>query len=187
MTDDHRFSRYLTRHPWVAALCYFGVVLTLLLVNWVALADIYQRHAAIAAAGDLLDRLEGRKRPVGSVSAPTGVIPTGSPFLEGPTVTVAGAAILHRVASAVRQVGGDVLSSQVEVEGTPAKGGMVSVTMSCDLGQLQLQQLLYDLETGMPFLFVDQLVVQAPQGITTTEGGRLRLLLAVSGQWEDPK
>ena len=59
--------------------------------------------------------------------------------------------------------------------------------------QPQLQQLLYDLEAGMPFLFVEQLVAQAPQGVaggggvTGTEGGRLRVLLGVSGQWQEAK
>jgi general secretion pathway protein M len=41
--------------------------------------------------------------------------------------------------------------------------------------------LLYDLEAGMPFLFVDQLVAQSPT--TAGEGGRTRVLLTVSGLW----
>ena len=32
-----------------------------------------------------------------------------------------------------------------------------------EIDQSNLQQLLYELETGMPFLFIDQLVVQMPQ------------------------
>src|SRR5262249_3756307 len=146
-----------------------------------------------AAASDMLDRLEGRRRPAGGPGSSIGPVPVGSPFLEGPTLTVAGAAILQRVGNAVRQFGGNVLSSQVELEGTQSKAGLISVTMSCELDQPQLQQLLYDLEAGMPFLFVEQLVAQAPQGIaggggvTGTESGRLRVLLAVSGQWQESK
>ena len=41
---------------------------------------------------------------------------------------------------------------------------------SCEIEQPQLQQLLYDLEAGMPFLFVDQLVVQTP--LTASGSGR---------------
>jgi general secretion pathway protein M len=37
----------------------------------------------------------------------------------------------------------------------------------------------------MPFLFIDQLAVQAP-AISSGEG-KLRILLAVSGQWQDMK
>jgi general secretion pathway protein M len=55
--------------------------------------------------------------------------------------------------------------------------------------QPALQKLLYDLEVGMPFLFVDQLDVQVPQ-TTANEGagsGRIRVVLGVSGQWQGNK
>jgi general secretion pathway protein M len=54
--------------------------------------------------------------------------------------------------------------------------------------QPALQKLLYDLEVGMPFLFVDQLDVQVPQTTATNEGaGRIRVVLGVSGQWQGNK
>ena len=60
---------------------------------------------------------------------------------------------------------------------------------SCELEQPAVQQLLYDIEAGMPFLFIDQLVVQAPEGGTGAEagGGKMRVLLGVSGQWQGGK
>ena len=186
-------ARYLARHPSLGVLGYLAVVLALLLASWIALADIIQRRTDLAAASDMLDRLEGRRGPAAGAGRASGPVPVGSPFLEGPTLTVAGAAILQRVGDAVRQFGGNVLSSQVELEGTQSKDGLISVTMSCELDQPKLQELLYDLEAGMPFLFVEQLVAQAPQGIaggggvTGTEAGRLRVLLAVSGQWQEGK
>jgi len=39
----------------------------------------------------------------------------------------------------------------------------------------------------MPFLFVNQLAIQTGQGNAGAEGGRLRVLLAVSGQWQGAK
>jgi len=39
----------------------------------------------------------------------------------------------------------------------------------------------------MPFLFVDQLVVQTPLTGPSSESGKLRVLLAVSGQWRGAK
>jgi general secretion pathway protein M len=50
-----------------------------------------------------------------------------------------------------------------------------------------LQELLYDLEAGMPFLFVDQLVVQTPTAEAGEQPVRLRVLLGVSGQWRGAK
>ena len=108
-------------------------------------------------------------------------------MLEGPTVTVAGASLLQRVTGAVTKVGGNILSSQVELQGIQAKAGFVGVITSCELDQPSLQKLLYDLEAGMPFLFVDQLVVQAPVASSANQEGRMRILLAVSGQWQGAK
>ena len=110
---------------------------------------------------------------------PAEAIPAGSPFLEGQTVTIAGAALLQRVAGAVTKVGGNVLSSQVELQGMQAKDGYVNLIASCEVEQATLQQLLYDIEPGMPFLFIDQLVAQVPT--SGTKGGRMRVLISVSG------
>ena len=184
MTTSHAIDRYLARYPGLASLAYGLVVVVFLLIAWGALADLYNRYTAYAAASELLDQMEGRKPGPGGINARADATPTGSPFLEGPTVTVAGASLQQRVTGAVTKVGGNVLSSQVDLEGSKAKQGYVSLTASCEVDQPALQQLLYDLEAGMPFLFLDQVVVQAPQAGTGEEGGRMRVLLGVSGQWQ---
>ena len=70
--------------------------------------------------------------------------------------------------------------------GTP---GFVGLVVSCEMEQPVLQKLLYDLEAGMPFLFIDQLDVQVPQTTTRNEvgSGRIRVMLGVSGQWQGAK
>jgi general secretion pathway protein M len=183
MKAAHPIDRYLARYPGAATLAYGLVLVVLLLVAWSTLANVYGRYLDYAAAGELLDQIEGRK-PTPGGSARTDSEPTGSPFLEGPTVTVAGAALQQRVTGAVTKVGGSVLSSQIDLEGSKAKQGYVSLVASCEVEQPALQQLLYDLEAGMPFLFVDQLVVQAPQAGAGEESARMRVLLGVSGQWQ---
>jgi general secretion pathway protein M len=114
-------------------------------------------------------------------------MPAGSAFLEGATVTIAGAALIQRVAGAVTKFGGNVLSTQVELKGTQSKAGFLSILASCEIDHVGLQQLLYDLEAGMPFLFIDQLIVQAPSTLSSSGSGKLRILLAVSGQWQEAK
>ena len=102
-------------------------------------------------------------------------------------MTIAGAAPLQRVASAVTRVGGHVLSSQVDVQGPQSNRGLVAATASCEMNELALQTLLFDLEAGMPFLFIDQLAVQAPSSISATADTKLRVLLSISGQWQGAK
>jgi general secretion pathway protein M len=182
MTMDHRFDRLLARFSALAAVAYLALVVGLIGAAWFATADLLDRRQAVADKEARLAQLE-RGRTAVVAPAAASEAPQGSPFLEGQTVTLAGASLLQRVAGVVTGVGGNVLSSQVDVQDAASKGGFVSLVASCEVTQPDLQKLLYDLEAGMPYLFVDQLVVQAPDNVTLGEGGRLRIVLGVSGQW----
>ncbi len=183
-------DRSLARYPSAAAALYVVVVLALASASVLAVLDFMQRRQDVAATADTLNLLQARN-PVRHLAATAGAgdaaVVTGSPFLEGPTVTVAGASLMERVAGAITRVGGNMLSSQVDLQGTQAKDGFVAVSVSCEIEQSSLQKLLYDLEAGMPFLFVDQLVAQTPEGAPGAVGSRLHLLISVSGQWQGAK
>jgi general secretion pathway protein M len=187
MSEQTSLQRMILRSPRSAACAYVALVLLLIVGTWSAVADILDRRADVAAARDIIDQLQGRKLPARNDDNTQEFVPSGSPALEGPTVTVAGAALLQRVIGAITKVGGNVLSSQVELQGPQSKAGFIGVIASCELDQPSLQKLLYDLEAGMPFLFVDQLAVQAPVASSTDQEGRMRVLLAVSGQWQGTK
>src|ERR1700744_1632092 len=95
----------LTASPVVAAAAYAVLVIVLLGLTINSLVDIFSQRALVAASEEMLAQLEGRK-----VSAPgrrvgDAAMPSGSAFLEGATVTVAGAALLQRVAGAVTKLG----------------------------------------------------------------------------------
>lgn len=187
VSSDNAVARALTHSPLIAVVLYLAVAGGLIVSAGLSIASILDHQRALAQTSDLLDQLQGRKAR-GGASQVSAEHP-GTPFLEGPTVTVAGAALLQRVATAVGNVGGTVQSSQVDVLGTQAKDGFVGLVVSCEMEQPALQKLLYDLESGMPFLFVDQLDVQVPQTTATNEGGagRIRVVLGVSGQWQASK
>ncbi|HEY1544355.1 MAG TPA: type II secretion system protein GspM [Xanthobacteraceae bacterium] len=188
MTMDLTADRLLARFPAVAAVAYFALVLLLGGAAWFAAADILGRRQAVTDSEALLAQLErGRPTAAAAQAAAARQAPQGSPFLEGQTVTLAGASLLQRVAGAVTQVSGNVLSSQVDVQDAQTKNGLVSLVASVELTQPDLQKLLYDLEAGMPYLFVDQLVVEAPDTVTRGEGGRVHVVLGVSGQWRKAK
>ena len=162
MNAQHAIARTLTRSPLIAVVLYAAVLGGLLATAGFSIADIVGHRQALSQTADLL---------------------------EGPTVTVAGATLLQRVAAAIGAVGGTIQSSQVDVLGTQARDGLVGLVVSCEMEQPALQKLLYDLEAGMPFLFVDQLDVQVPQttAINETGSGRIRVVLGVSGQWQGNK
>ncbi|MGL9620836.1 type II secretion system protein GspM [Bradyrhizobium sp. U531] len=181
-------SRALAASPLIAVVLYVAVTGGLLLMAGLSIADVIAHRQALAQTSDLLDQLRGRKGGAKNVATASAEHP-GRPFLEGPTVTVAGANLLQRVAAAVGNVGGSVQSSQVDVSGAQTKDGFVGLVVSCELDQPALQKVLYDLEAGMPFLFVDQLDVQVPQTTALNEAGtgRVRVILGVSGQWQAAK
>lgn len=145
--------------PALAASLYGLVVIALLWLIANSLVDLLARYDQRNSAADMLAQFEGRPVRGERRGKNNSAAPQGSAFLDGKTVTVAGAALVQRVAEATTKVGGNVLSTQVELQ---SKAGFVSVVASCEIEQPAVQQLLYDLEAGLPFLFVDQLVVQAP-------------------------
>jgi general secretion pathway protein M len=171
--------------PLIAATAYVGLVVLLLFAVVTSIADVIDQRGEVAASATMLQQLEGNRAAKPAAGDVT--MPSGSAYLEGATVTIAGAALLQRVAGAVVKFGGNVLSTQLDVQSTSGKPGFLSMIASCEIEQPQLQQLLYDLEAGMPFLFVDQLVVQTPTTASGSEGGKLRVLLGVSGQWRGTK
>ena len=181
-----RIEKLLARFPLAAAMLYAAVVVMFVFTAVETVLDLLDRRDAASAAADILGQIEGRG-PARSAGLSDVGVAAGSPFLEGPTVTVAGAALLERVAGAITRVGGSVLSTQVDLQGNQSKAGFVTATASCEIEAVSLQPLLYDLEAGMPFLFVDQLVVQAPVGSASAPGGKLRILLSISGQWRGAK
>jgi general secretion pathway protein M len=186
---SHPIAKLLTREHVIPVLGYVAAIVGLVIVAWLALAGLVGNYSDYVATADLLERIESHKRPNESTGAASGL--SGSPFLEGPTLTVAGAALQERVAAAVKDAGGSVLSSQIELQAPDAKPGHISLSASCEVEQAMLQQLLYNLESGMPFLFIDQFQVQAPsvsEGASADQqGARLKVQIDISGQWQAAK
>jgi general secretion pathway protein M len=188
MSMSQLFTAFLTRFPAGAAILYTGAVMVFAITAWTTVAEIVQRREAVAATAATLSQLEGRSPAVSrGRGKDTDTLASGSPLLDGATVTVGGANLLQRVASSITRLGGNILYTQVDLDGPQAKDGFVSVTVNCEVEQPALQQLLYDLEAGMPFLFIDQLVAQGPAASATTPGGKLRVVISVSGQWQGSK
>lgn len=188
MTVSQRVEHLVKRAPWVAVATYSALVGLFILIVATTLFDLSDRRDAWSAALDVLRQVQGRSPArQGGAGAPDAAVVAGSPFLEGSTVSVAGAALLQRLTGAVARVGGNILSSQVDLQTSPSKPGFIRVTASTELDGPSLQPLLYDIEAGMPFLFIDQLVVQVPSGAGNAKGGKMRALISVSGQWQRAK
>jgi general secretion pathway protein M len=191
MMNSHPLYRYLSRHPSLPGLIYLGLVVVFCLTTVCMLVDIVERYDARNASLAAIARLDaGAQDPSalrgGQVqSRPLRSQPPGSPLLEGQTITLASAALLQRITGAVTDVGGSLASSEIEPQGGQAKDGFVRAMATFEIDQVALQALLYNIEAGMPFLFIDQLSVQMP--MPADDGARMRVHISVSGLWQGGK
>ena len=180
MTGTDAVFDWLRRAPVVAVGIYVAVVGLAGAAGVQAIVDLRASLDAEQAASDTLAALEIRREPNGSSAGPD-TIPV-APFLDGATDASASASLLQRVETAVRQAGGEIQSSEVGPRATPDSAGQMAATFGIELPASALSALLYDLEAGTPFLFVDALVAQ-PAG-EAGAGERLRVVLSLSGQRE---
>ena len=171
--------------PSVAALVYAGLLLVLIAATTLPIKSVLDQWDEVAALTGTLRLLDANSM-VPAHQDGEGVIRKGSAFLEGPTVTVAGAVLLQRLGDVVTRHSGSMSSSQLDVQGPRANDGHISVTANLEVAEVALQSVLYELEAGMPYLFVDELVVEGNSSLATS-GGKLRVTITVSGQWQGPQ
>ena len=173
----------LGRRQALAVAIYAAVVGFLVLGSLQLLSDLWTDSEDVGAAQAQLDALARRSLHGGLAPSNPDARTTGSPFLEGQTITIAGAALQQRVQDAVTKAGGVLSSSRVEIDRPEGTKGFVYLTATIEAPQLAVQTILYDLEAGMPYLFIDRLLIQSPQTFGEPEGGKMRMTIGVAGQW----
>src|SRR5258705_2174682 len=93
---------FLARYPVAAAAAYFALIVALVFTTMDGVLQIMQRRDAVAAASEILERIDGRD-PAPAPAAPADVsVPTGSPLLERARLTVPGGEALSHVATAAK-------------------------------------------------------------------------------------
>lgn len=186
MSGMHPFDHDFRRSANFSGLMYVAAVVALCVAIVLTLTDITQEYRARNASLEALSRLVEQNHLGSAVGTGTAQSwPSGSPFLDGKTVTVASASLLQRVTSIITNVGGTVVSSEIERQGERSKDGQITAIANCDLEQSDLQRALYELEAGMPFLFVVQLAVEGPASAIGER--RLHVQLGVSGLFPGTK
>ncbi len=105
-----------------------------------------------------------------------------APFFEARTITQAGAALQQRLEAAIAAAHGRLLSSKVDV--APRDDDRrINLSAELTIAEPDMQTLLFDLETGRPYLFVDAFESRAAEEATEPGRAALRVALTLSGQW----
>jgi hypothetical protein len=133
----------------------------------------------LAIRGELLSRLEARARS-DETRRRSGVAPATA-FVSAATQGLAGAllqAYLQRVIGTNHAV---LVSSGMD----PAKGDSIRLRATFDTNLRSLQALLYQLESGTPYVFVESINLELPASDThgPVEDPLLRVTLALRAVW----
>ena len=140
----------------------------LCLVGMAAVPHLYKR----ALAAELLqqrDLADGLSRRVARAADPNAVGQgkvardvARSHLILAPTESTAAAWLQTYLAEAVRHRSGEVQQMQVVAQQPAAGQHRVAVRVNAQISSDGLRDLLLEIETGKPFLFVEELRVQAP-------------------------
>jgi len=182
MTMRNTFNRLFVGRAHVAGMIYGAAVMSLVLVAMWSFVDLFGEYSMYNERADVLARLQDGARALAN-RTDAQAWPPGSPFLEAQTETTASAALLQRITNAISEAGGNILSSEVDRSGARDKEGYQRVTATCDIDELGLQRLLYDLEANMPFLFIESLMVQSRTSQGGNQSARLQAQVRVAGRW----
>jgi general secretion pathway protein M len=162
------------------------VLVLLLLVSASALGMSFQaRSDAVrenSERGEMLSRLEARLRA--NANRPTAAAPPAA-FLDASTASLASA----QLQSYLAQLAGDQHASLVSSGGEVAKRDdapdTIRLQATLDMNLQSLRAVLYQLESGTPYVFVDALAVQ-PISATAgraVEDPLLRTTLSLRAFW----
>ncbi len=146
-------------------------------------ADAAQELASDRA---MLSQLEARARsgPDARNRSSAGGVAGPAAFLSAPTQGLASAQLQSYLSQLAANQNASVVSSAVEPPGgdDPAESIRIQATLEIDL--TALQSLLYELESGMPYIFVDSLDIQTTAAAQeSAQNPRSRVIMSLRGFW----
>jgi general secretion pathway protein M len=175
--SSHRMRQL--RAAGVYALVVFGLAIGAV---WLA-RSLYDGYVETTALRERLHQLNARAGVKPKPPAFGADAEDGSPLIEGATLTQAGAALQQRVERAVTRAGGAMRSSQVALRDSRGTPGSLGLSADLELPEAAMQPFLYDLEAGMPYLFVDSFSARTLEATQDAQRPRLRVALSLSGKW----
>jgi len=164
-----------------------GVLAAILLVCAVALELTFHARYGVAQElaerSALLARVEARAKAEADRRAAS-VAPQEA-FVNATTQGLAGAQLQAHLMTVAAGLNATVISSGAEPTKREDQPDTIRLQATLDLNAKALQALLYQLESGTPYVFVDALAVQLPGvgGQRASEDPLLRVTLGLRAVW----
>jgi general secretion pathway protein M len=145
-----------------------------------AVSSYVDSRRAAAQLGDELARLQSVGRAVPDLQKQLDRLhrlgATAAGYLDGQSETLIAAALQERLKTAVAETGGRLNSTQVLTSGGTDRTRRVAVRGQMQMSLAALQRVLYALEAGSPYLFIDNLDVRpmiGPRGPQSADSDAL--------------
>jgi general secretion pathway protein M len=146
--------------PVGAVLVLAAVLIGLLVTYWLAGSSLSALQSNYNARQDLVDTLRKRRISTGIALHRAGA-GHADPFLSAPTETLAASALDDNIRRIANASNGTVVSSHPVVDhDSQSPGNRIEIKAVIDGKIDALQTLLFQLETGTPLVFVDELSLE---------------------------
>jgi len=163
----------------------------LALVLLACVASVALTLAARADAADelaerrnVLERLEARVRPPGEAGQPSKAATAPAEAFLAATTPGLAAAELEAYVARLADRNAALVSFGTQAAAGEEAAGVVRIEASLDISLLALQGLLYQLESGTPYVFVDSMTVRSPTVAVGASGQEaLRVTLGLHALW----
>ena len=176
----------LSRQAWVSVAAFFGLLFAVIVWGAMYLVATRNLQAEFEAKSQALAVLKRQTLQKLSRSGNAVQPAVRADVISAPTETVAASELHKTILAALEQAGGAVHSIQAEATSDVIGDGLrrlnAQITFDGSIGALQ--KVLFHLETAVPFIFVDSLLVQPTATATAAPGGKLRVTLVASSYWK---
>ncbi len=183
------FQLSSSRQVLVAVAAFVGLAFAVILWGAVYLVAMHNLQTEFETKSQTLNLLKRQTLPRLSGGGNGVQQAVGEAVISAPTETVAASELHKSVLAALERAGGAVHSIQAEATTDVAGEGLrrLNAQIAFDGSIGALQKVLFDLETAIPFIFIDSLLVQptTTSGPATKPGEALRVTLVASSYWKN--
>ncbi len=179
----------LNREQTVALGALSMVLLTCTLAVGLSLGARSDAAQELAAQQEMLSRLQAQARRPANIGSQlvAGKAPAVA-FLHAPTPGLAVAQLQAYIAGVAKEQQAALLSSGAETATRNDAPGSIRIQATLEIDLKSLQAMLYRLESGTPYLFVETLAVQSStEGQRQTEDPTLHVTLGIRALWREAK
>lgn len=174
----------LTREQIIALAALWAVLIFCLVAPLLALNARAGAAATLDDASDMLQMRERTNRHSARSIHKRDIAAPAAAFLNAQTSGLAGAQLESYISQLAAQQSAALISSGIEPDDRAGPADAVRVQATLNIPYEKLQAFLYRIETGTPYVFVDQITLQpASETQTVTYTSMMQVTLGLHALW----